>query len=225
MRRLLLALVPAVAVFSTACKKSPPPAPPPPAPQPAATAEPGYAGISQPTPPAATPPAAPAPTVSAPDTVNIDKDDAENRLVKAEILKRIDLMPNLKDDQKDKLYIQVERARGMGRVITIPFASGTRTPQAPDVTALCSAIHLPQIEKFSRDPTVVFVVLGYADKKGDPKANLEISTKRADSVASILKDRAGIVNVVHAVGMGSSEIFDSARLEKNRVVEVWAVLP
>jgi len=225
MRKILIALIPAVAVISTACKK--PAAPVAPSPQPSATAEPGYAGVAQPTPPPVQAPAPPEPAaaISTPETVNIDKEDAENRLVKAEVLKRIDVMPNLRDDEKDKLYVQVERARGMGKVITIPFASGARAPQAQDVTALTKAIHLPQIEKFSQDPTVVFVVLGYADKKGDPKTNLEISTKRADSVVSILKDRAGIMNVVHAVGMGSSEIFDSARLEKNRVVEVWAVLP
>ncbi len=225
MRRFFLVLVPAVALLSTGCKKPVRPVESQPSTQQPTTAEPGYAGVAQPTPAPTSISAAPPPAISTPETVNIDKDDAENRLVKAEVLKRIDVMPNLKDDEKDKLYVQVERARGMGKVITIPFASGARSPQASDVTALTKAIHLPQIETFSRDPTVVFVVLGYADKKGDPKANLEISTKRADSVVSILKDRAGIMNVVHAVGMGSSEIFGSARLEKNRVVEVWAVLP
>ena len=40
-----------------------------------------------------------------------------------------------------------------------------------------------------------------------------------------LKERAAIMNVVHAVGMGSSDLFDAKNLEKNRVVEVWAVLP
>ncbi len=83
---------------------------------------------------------------------------------------------------------------------------------------------LPQVQKFASDPTVIFVVLGFADKKGDPAKNQAISLQRADSVVSAIK-RGGILNITHAVGMGSSEIFDAQNLEKNRVVEVWAVLP
>ena len=238
MPRSLFTILLAGSLLTGACKKTPQ-HPAPPAAKPAPATEPGYAGVPEtPQTPAAKPatkqadPAKPAAkaeeppqAISAPESVNIDKNDAENRLIKAEVLKRIDVMPNLKDDEKDKLYVQVERARGMGKVITIPFASGARALQAQDLAAITRAIHLPQIEKFSQDPTVVFVVLGYADKKGDPKMNLEISTKRADSVVKILKERAGIMNVVHAVGMGGSEIFDSAHREKNRVVEVWAILP
>ena len=52
-----------------------------------------------------------------------------------------------------------------------------------------------------------------------------ISLDRADSVVRTLKERLGVMNVVHAVGMGSSEMFDAQNLDKNRVVEVWAVLP
>jgi len=33
------------------------------------------------------------------------------------------------------------------------------------------------------------------------------------------------MNLCHSVGMGSSEMFDARNLDKNRVVEVWAVLP
>jgi outer membrane protein OmpA-like peptidoglycan-associated protein len=49
--------------------------------------------------------------------------------------------------------------------------------------------------------------------------------QRADSVVKTLKDRGAIMNVIHAVGMGSSDMFDAKDLDKNRVVEVWAVLP
>ena len=235
MSRTLFALLIAISLLAGACKKPSPPPPAPIAPKPAPTAESGYAGVPEPTRTPATKAVAkpteapraeePTPAISAPENVNIDKNDAENRMIKAEVLKRIDVMPNLKDDEKDKLYVQVERARGMGKVITIPFASGARALQPQDLAAISKAIHLPQIEKFSQDPTVVFVVLGYADTKGDPKMTLEISTTRAESVVKTLKERAGIMNVVHAVGMGGSEIFDSAHREKNRVVEVWAILP
>jgi hypothetical protein len=34
-----------------------------------------------------------------------------------------------------------------------------------------------------------------------------------------------LVNLMHAVGMGGQDIFDSSDLEKNLVVEMWAVQP
>jgi len=163
--------------------------------------------------------------VSAPATINTDVADVENQAVRSEVLKRVDVMPNLADDEKDKLYVQVERARGLAKVITVPFASGARTVTAPSLDGLKKALRLPQVEKFSGDPTVAFVVLGFADKKGDPQANQKISLDRAEAVAEALKSRAGVMNVIHAVGMGGSEIFDASALDKNRVVEVWAVLP
>jgi outer membrane protein OmpA-like peptidoglycan-associated protein len=198
----------------------PPAATPPP--------DPGFAGTTVTTPPVSleTRPAAPAPEeVSAPASINMDAEDAGNRAMRAEVLKRIDVMPNLGEAEKDKLYVQVERARAMGQVITIPFASGEKSISSTSAGSLAKAVALPQIQKFSDDPTVVFVVLGYADKKGDPKSNLAISLQRAEAVVKVLKEKAGVMNVVHAVGMGGSELFDASNLGKNRVVEVWAVLP
>lgn len=192
---------------------------------PSPTPEAGFAGTPV-SPPVTAPQSAAVPeAVSAPEVVNTDAEDAGNRAMRAEVLKRIDVMPNLGDEEKDKLYVQVERARAMGQVITIPFASGEKSVSSPVAAGLAKAIALPQIQKFSEDPTVVFVVLGYADKKGDPKANLAISLQRAEAVVKVLKEKAGVMNVVHAVGMGGSELFDAAALDKNRVVEVWAVLP
>lgn len=191
---------------------------------PPATPEPGFAGIPTPTPNAA-PATPPAEQVSTPQEINTSAEDAGNRAVRAEVLKRIDVMPNLGAEEKDKLYVQVERAQAMGKVITIPFASGARTVPAEAVAGISKALTLPQVLKYSEDPTVVFVVLGFADRKGDPKLNQAISLQRAEAVASVLKDKAGVMNIVRAVGMGGSEIFDSAALDKNRVVEVWVVLP
>ncbi len=195
---------------------------------PSSTPDPGFAGTAggPVSPPAAAPQSAAVPEeVSTPEVVNTDAGDAGNRAMRAEVLKRIDVMPNLGDEEKDKLYVQVERARAMGQVITIPFASGEKSISSASAAALSKAVALPQVQKFSDDPTVVFVVLGYADKKGDPKANLAISLQRAEAVVKVLKEKAGVMNVVHAVGMGGSELFDAAALDKNRVVEVWAVLP
>ena len=189
------------------------------------TPEAGFAGTVT-TPPVSPAPAAPVPEqVTAPETINMDAGDAGNRTMRAEVLKRIDVMPNLGEAEKDRLYVQVERARAMGQVITIPFASGEKSISSSSAASLVKAVALPKIQKYSDDPTVVFVVLGFADKKGDPKSNQAISLQRAEGVVKVLKEKAGVVNLVHAVGMGGSELFDATSLGKNRVVEVWAVLP
>lgn len=203
-----------------------PPAPPAalPSASPAASPEPGFAGAPV-VPPAPAAAGAATGAVTAPETISTDLADAETRAVRAEVLKRIDVMPNLGDEEKDKLYVQVERARGLAKVITVPFASGARSVAPASAAGIQKALSLPQVEKFSSDPTVAFVVLGYADRKGDPQINQKISLDRAEEVVSVLKNRAGVMNVIHAVGMGGSEMFDANALDKNRVVEVWAVLP
>jgi outer membrane protein OmpA-like peptidoglycan-associated protein len=217
-----------------ACQRpSPAPETPAPTPQQAAvsTAEPppsdGYVGVPEISPNSASPSPASesAGSVQAPEQVNMDAADVENQLIKTEVLARIDLMPRLTPEEKDKLYVQVERARGMGKIVTIPFATGKVNVGSNEATALQEKLKLPQIQKFAEDPTVVFVVLGFADTMGDPQKNVAISLQRADNVVKALKEGAGVMNVIHAVGMGSSDLFDAKNLEKNRVVEVWAVLP
>lgn len=192
---------------------------------PTPTPEPGFAGVSATPPPAAAPATTPVATVQAPAEVNMDAANAENQLVKSEVLSRIDVMPELEPEEKDKLYVQVERARGMGKIITIPFTSGKASIGSAEIAAIAEKIKLPQIKKFADDPTVAFVVLGFADKKGDVKQNQVISLQRAESVVKALKEGGHVMNVTHAVGMGSSDMFDAKNLDKNRVVEVWAVLP
>jgi outer membrane protein OmpA-like peptidoglycan-associated protein len=222
-RKTYLALV---LLVLAACGRVPPKAETP-APTPQATPEEGFAGVpeSSPSPSLPADKNEPAGQVEAPVQVNMDAADAENQLVKSEVLARIDLMPRLTPEEKDKLYVQVERARGMGRIVTIPFATGKTAVGPVEISALQEKLKLPQIQKFADDPTVVFVVLGFADTKGEPQKNIAISLQRADNVIKTLKERAGIMNVIHAVGMGSSDLFDAKNLEKNRVVEVWAVLP
>lgn len=224
-RPVLLAIT---GIFLAACGKPAAPEKAAATPAPAASPVPGFAGVEEPSAATAAPaasPAQPAAAVEAPAEVNLDVADAENQLVKAEVLSRIDLMPKLSPEEKDKLYVQVDRARGMGRIITIPFSSGKASVAPAEIAALQQAVKLPQLQQFAEDPTVVFVVLGFADRKGDPETNRRISLERADSVVAALKDRCGIMNLCHSVGMGSSEMFDARNLDKNRVVEVWAVLP
>jgi outer membrane protein OmpA-like peptidoglycan-associated protein len=156
---------------------------------------------------------------------NLDLANDANRKVKTEVLKRIDLMPTISADNKDKLYMSVERARQMGRLLAVPFNSGRTSLAAADMEKLRVSIQEPQIQRLLSDPTAVFVVLGFADTKGDEQKNIKISEQRADSVLRTLKDKCGVINVMHSVGMGGSTLFDAAGTEKNRVAEVWVVLP
>ena len=226
-----------------------PPAPPQPEPAPApatpptpTTTEPAIASTQPPpsdlppatvpttvppgTPTTAEPPATePAGPVAVETRINVDPKSAANQEIKQEVLKRIDAMPKLTDVEKDKLYSHVERARGMGRVITIPFGSAQTALSAQNIAELKAATESPQVKEMVSDPSVVFVILGFADKQGQLAANQRISTIRADNVMEALRDKCGLLNVMHAVGMGGSELFDSGDRARNRVAEVWAVLP
>lgn len=157
--------------------------------------------------------------------LNTNLSSSENSQVKGDVLARVDLMPEVSQDNKDKLYAAVDRARGMGRIIAIPFDKGRLAIADADVEKLRRRAAAADIQKFTQDPTVVFVILGYADAKGDPKANYQLSLQRARSVLEALRDRCGFQNVMHAVGMGGSTLFSQKETDKNRVVEVWAVLP
>lgn len=163
--------------------------------------------------------------VEMPEAVNLDPLTDENRAVREEVLKRIDQIPSLKPEDKDRFYVRVDRAQGMGKVITIPFASGETRIGKTSADALGAKLEQKQVRELVDDPTVVFVVLGFADTKGDPEKNLSISLERAESALEVLRDRYGMLNVMHAVGMGSSELLGDGELDKNRVVEVWAVVP
>ena len=170
-------------------------------------------------------PSEPPPVAVAVTKIEDDVNRAENKSVKAEVLTRIDLMPNISQANKDKLYNSVERARSMGKIVTVPFGSGGSSVSSSDSEILKTALVSPMVMKLRDDPTLVFVILGYADSVGDEKKNRAISQARADSVAAVMKNKCGVLNVMHAVPMGSSKLLDEKNLEKNRIVEVWAVKP
>ena len=75
------------------------------------------------------------------------------------------------------------------------------------------------------DPTVVLIILGYADTRGDDQSNLKLSTRRAENLLKILQNHGRLVNMTRAVGMGSSSLFGRRQFEKNRIAEAWLVLP
>jgi outer membrane protein OmpA-like peptidoglycan-associated protein len=205
------------------------PAPPGanPTPAPFDPAKPVRAAVAVATPaagaadPADTPP--PLPDPNAP--LNFSLDDPNNSAVRAEVLQRIDLMPGISAGNKDKLYASVDHARKMGRVLTLPFDKGETAIRSGEVDKLKTQIQSPAIKQLLDDPTVVFVVLGYADPKGNDKLNADISLSRAKSVMDALRDECGLQNVMHSVAMGGSTLFSKQQAEKNRVVEIWAVVP
>ena len=163
--------------------------------------------------------------VSVEKTIDTSIKGGDNQRVRAEVLKRIDLMPNISVGDRQKLYSRVDRAHGMGKVITVPFAMGSRTVGAKGIEQLKAALQSPQVADLIKDPTVVFVLLGFADRRGDEKINQKISVDRAENISQVLKEKCGMQNVTQPVGMGGSALFDTGNLAKNRVVEVWAVVP
>jgi len=169
-------------------------------------------------------PAEPPVVVTAPAKIDMDLRKTENQQVKSEVLTRVDLMP-ISARNKDRLYNSVERARNMGKVLTIPFSSGKAALGPAETAALKAELAKPELAQLRDDPTAVFVILGYADPKGDAKKNIAISQLRADSILEAMRDKCGVLNVMHAVAMGGSTLLDAQKLEKNRIVEIWAVLP
>jgi outer membrane protein OmpA-like peptidoglycan-associated protein len=158
-------------------------------------------------------------------TIDLDITLPEIAEVKRAVLKRIDLMPNVSSQNKDRLYTAVDRARGMGRLFSVTFETSL-TKIAPDeIVSMKSQLDHSQVKKLLDDPTLVLVILGYADKQGDDQKNLQISNARAQAVMDVLRDQLGIQNVMHVIPMGGTDLLDPRELAKNRIVEVWAVLP
>ncbi len=171
-----------------------------------------------------TPSPTPAASVSG-TPINFDITLPEIAEVKSAVLKRIDEMPNVSQQNKDRLYSAVQRARGMGRLFTVSFETSL-TKISPDVlSAMKAELDKPQLKALVDDPTLVLVILGYADKQGDNQKNLLISSARAEEVMDVLKSQLGLQNVMHVVPMGGTDLLDPRELAKNRIVEVWGVLP
>jgi hypothetical protein len=155
----------------------------------------------------------------------LKKDPEEERRVRQEVLVRIDLLKELTPAEKDHLYSQVERARGFTKLAIVPFPNGRVWPDNNQVEHLLSYLRRPNFQKLFEDPTVVLVCAGYADRKGSEAQNLEISHRRAENMVRVLQSQTKIRNLMRAVGMGGSDLFDKTDAAKNRVVEIWLVQP
>jgi outer membrane protein OmpA-like peptidoglycan-associated protein len=164
-------------------------------------------------------------TASAQAFPTVKNDAAEEAEVRKEVLARIDLLKELSQKERDYLYAQVERARGFTKLAIIPFPSGKTRPEQFQIDHLITYLQKPDYQRLYEDPTVVFVVAGYADKQGNEGQNMEISKQRAQVVAKILETQAKIANTIRAVGLGGSEFFGQGTPDKNRVVEIWLAAP
>jgi outer membrane protein OmpA-like peptidoglycan-associated protein len=142
-----------------------------------------------------------------------------------DVLKRINAMPRFTAEEKKRLGEKMETARSMERLLVIRFDTGQTTLSRAATDDLDKHLKSKEIEDKLSDPTIVFVVAGYADASGDPKKNLQISQQRADNVTKTLKDKTNLLNVIHSVGMGSTDLLDGKRPDQNRAVEIWAVAP
>jgi outer membrane protein OmpA-like peptidoglycan-associated protein len=158
--------------------------------------------------------------VTKPPTLSAQQVDT----TRADVLKRINAMPRLSAKEKDRLSQKVESAHSMERLRIIHFDRGKTTLSKNTADELASSFSTGDTKEKLADPTLVLVVAGYADSGGVPSVNFRISQERADNVSRLLK-KCGVLNVIHTVAMGSTDLLDSKRPEQNRAVEIWAVVP
>ncbi|MBV8377381.1 MAG: OmpA family protein [Verrucomicrobia bacterium] len=166
-----------------------------------------------------TPPTGAGGVVEPPATLTKTEVDA----TREDVLKRINAMPRFTAEVKQRLSERMETARSMERLLVIRFDTGQTALSRAASDDLEKLFKSKQVQDKISDPTVVFVVAGYADAVGDPKKNLQISQQRADNVTRVLKEKTNLLNVIHSVGMGSTDLLDGKRHDQNRAVEIWAV--
>jgi outer membrane protein OmpA-like peptidoglycan-associated protein len=150
---------------------------------------------------------------------------AEIEATKQDVLKRINALPKMSESEKTKLSDKVETARYMQRVGVVYFEKGSNQLSRTSIDKLVSLFKAPEIVEKISDPTLVFIVAGYADLGGDPRGNLKLSDERAQAVSNAMAENAGVINLVRTVGMGGTDLLSSRRADQNRAVEIWAVIP
>ncbi len=159
------------------------------------------------------------------DNPNRSLNDSVNSRIRQDVIDRIDMMPNLSTGQRNKLYTSVERAREMGCVLVVPFADGRRSLAEPERAILVNAIRSPAIQKLTDDPSLVLVVLGYANEGTDKSVLEKLSIDRAENVLTTIRDQAFVPNTMYAIGMGDATTGGKKDGNGTRVAEIWAVFP
>jgi outer membrane protein OmpA-like peptidoglycan-associated protein len=194
-------------------------------PAPGDTKEPKIADATpMPDTPPVTPDKPPTDPEPAPGPV-VQEDSPVTPNIRKEVLTRIDEIPDLSADKKDRLYNAVQRAQEMRKIIEIPFGSGQSKIQKAQMDEVKRITESPEVTKSRDNLTVIFVVLGFADTKGNKAQNYAISKERANSVADHLERNCNVKNIIHSVPMGSSTLVDKNNAAKNRIVEIWTVVP
>jgi outer membrane protein OmpA-like peptidoglycan-associated protein len=150
---------------------------------------------------------------------------ADVEATKQDVLKRINALPKMSDGEKAKLSAKVETARSMQRVGVVYFPPGSNVLAKPSVDQLVALFKTQELVEKMSDPTLVFIVAGYADLTGDARVNLKLSDERAQAVSNALAESAGVINLVRTVAMGGTDLLSSKRPNQNRAVEIWAVVP
>jgi outer membrane protein OmpA-like peptidoglycan-associated protein len=159
------------------------------------------------------------------DTKPKELSSAELGASKEDIKKRINAIPRMSDSEKTKLIDKLDSAQYMQRVGVVYFPTGSDVLPKPSVDKLVTIFKAPELVQKMNDPTLVFIVAGYADLTGDPKGNYKLSDERAQAVANVLPDAAGVLNLVRTVPMGGTDLLSGRRPDQNRAVEIWAVIP
>ncbi|MBV8813775.1 MAG: OmpA family protein [Verrucomicrobia bacterium] len=159
------------------------------------------------------------------DTKPKELSSSQLNATKEDVLKRIGALPKMSESEKSKLLAKVETARYMQRISVVYFTKGSNSLSRSSVEKLAALFKEPDLEEKMSDPTLVFIVAGYADTGGDAKLNLKLSDERAEAVTNVLVQDAGVVNLVRTVGMGGTDLLSGKRADQNRAVEVWAVIP
>ncbi len=145
--------------------------------------------------------------------------------VKAEVLRRIELMPDLTERQRNLMLQSLARAQEMRLLTKIAFPTGRKQLSDTDLKSLTDAMAMPENKDAIENPTLVFVVLGYASVSGNPAANLQLSQWRADTIVNELQQRFQVRNVIYPIPMGPSTLFGEDSFAQNQVAEVWLVIP
>jgi outer membrane protein OmpA-like peptidoglycan-associated protein len=174
-------------------------------------------------PPPGSPGASPSPGGSV-DTNPKQLSSSDTEATRKQVLLRLRAMPGKSDQEKAKLEDKIQSARSMERLETIYFQIGSSMIPKPQVDQLMASFSDTKMKEKMSDPTLVFVVAGYADKSGNPAGNQALSNARAENIARLMK-QAGVTNVVHTVAMGGTDVLENTRPDQNRAVEIWSVIP
>jgi outer membrane protein OmpA-like peptidoglycan-associated protein len=167
-----------------------------------------------------TKPPAPFGDTKVPEVHTIESDPT-----KEAVIDRINALPLASARQKEILIDNLQRARSVELITVIPFEVGRTKLRKAAVEELVKTFDKPEIRDKLSDPTAIIVLAGYADP-GDPAdRNLSISRERAETVSNVLKRRANLHNVIQTIGMGGTELLDKNRMDQNRAVEIWVVVP